>query len=47
MLAALAAGFEKYGTDEELQRYLRDVADHATTVAERVAGVPRDAGATS
>jgi magnesium transporter len=32
----LIAGFEKYGTDEELQRYLRDVADHATTVAERV-----------
>ena len=31
-------GFEKYGTDEELQRYLRDVADHATTVAERVDG---------
>jgi magnesium transporter len=38
MLDALAAGFEKYGTDEELQSYLRDVADHATTVAERVAG---------
>ena len=38
MLDGLAAGFEKYGTDEELQRYLRDVADHATTVAERVAG---------
>jgi magnesium transporter len=38
MLAALEAGFEKYGTDEELQRYLRDVADHATTVAERVDG---------
>ena len=38
MLDALAAGFAKYGTDEELQRYLRDVADHATTVAERVAG---------
>ena len=37
MLAALSSGFEKYGTDEELQRYLRDVADHATTVAERVA----------
>ena len=36
MLDALAAGFEKYGTDEELQRYLRDVADHATTVVERV-----------
>ena len=38
MLEALAAGFEKYGVDVELQRYLRDVADHATTVAERVAG---------
>jgi magnesium transporter len=38
MLEALTAGFEKYGTDEELQRYLRDVADHATTVTERVAG---------
>jgi magnesium transporter len=38
MLAGLMAGFEKYGTDEELQRYLRDVADHATIVAERVDG---------
>jgi len=38
MLDALTAGFEKYGTDEELQRYLRDVADHATTVVERVDG---------
>jgi magnesium transporter len=38
MLDALSAGFEKYGTNEELQRYLRDVADHATTVTERVAG---------
>jgi magnesium transporter len=37
MLEALVAGFEKYGTNEELQRYLRDVADHATTVTERVA----------
>jgi magnesium transporter len=36
MLGALEAGFEKYGTSEELQRYLRDVADHATTVVERV-----------
>jgi magnesium transporter len=35
MLAALAAGFTKYGVDEELQRYLRDVTDHATTVVER------------
>jgi magnesium transporter len=38
MLEALVAGFEKYGTNEELQRYLRDVADHATTVTERVFG---------
>jgi len=38
MLTGLMAGFEKYDTDDELQRYLRDVADHATTVAERVDG---------
>jgi magnesium transporter len=38
MLEALVAGFDKYGTNEELQRYLRDVADHATTVTERVFG---------
>ena len=38
MLGGLMAGFEKYGTDDELQRYLRDVADHATIVAERVDG---------
>jgi magnesium transporter len=38
MLEALVAGFEKYDTNEELQGYLRDVADHATTVVERVAG---------
>jgi magnesium transporter len=38
MLEALVAGFAKYGTDEELQKYLRDVADHATTVTERVVG---------
>jgi magnesium transporter len=36
MLNGLQAGFEKYETDEELQRYLRDVADHATIVVERV-----------
>jgi magnesium transporter len=36
MLDALSAGFAKYDTDEELQRYLRDVADHATTVVEQV-----------
>ncbi|MFB4276842.1 MULTISPECIES: magnesium/cobalt transporter CorA [unclassified Nonomuraea] len=38
ILNSLTAGFDKYGTEEELQRYLRDVADHATTVAERVDG---------
>ncbi len=38
MLTGLTAGFEKYGTDEELRRYLRDTADHATIVAERVDG---------
>ena len=38
ILDGLIAGFEKYHTDEELQRSLRDVADHATTVAERVDG---------
>ncbi|MBO0690009.1 MAG: magnesium and cobalt transport protein CorA [Candidatus Dormibacteraeota bacterium] len=38
MLDSLSAGYEKYGTPEDLQGYLRDVADHATTVAERVDG---------
>ncbi|WP_329596941.1 magnesium and cobalt transport protein CorA [Streptomyces pseudovenezuelae] len=38
MLHALMAGFTKYGTDEELQRYLRDVADHVTHTSERVDG---------
>jgi magnesium transporter len=36
MLEALFAGFHKYDIDEELRQYLRDVADHATTVVERV-----------
>jgi len=36
MLQGLMAGFDKYQTDEELQRNLRDVADHATIVVERV-----------
>ncbi len=38
VLAALTAGFDKYGTDEELQRYLRDVEDHLTQVIEQVSG---------
>ncbi len=38
MLHSLMAGFAKYGTDDELQRYLRDVADHVTHTSERVDG---------
>ena len=38
ILDGLTRGWDKYGTDEELRRYLRDVADHATTVVERVDG---------
>jgi magnesium transporter len=36
MLALLTAGFAKYGIDEELQRYLRDVDDHVTEIVERI-----------
>jgi magnesium transporter len=36
ILVALSAGFAKYGVDEELQRYLRDVEDHLTQICERV-----------
>lgn len=36
--SGLEGGFEKYHTDDELQRYLRDVVDHATIVVERVDG---------
>ena len=38
VLRALTAGFSKYGTDEELQRYLRDVEDHLTQVIEQIDG---------
>ncbi|WP_433239840.1 magnesium and cobalt transport protein CorA [Streptosporangium sp. CA-135522] len=38
MIEGFIAGSAKYGVDQELQRYLRDVADHAITVAERVSG---------
>ena len=31
-------GFDKYGTDEELQRYLRDVDDHVIEVVEQLDG---------
>jgi magnesium transporter len=38
VLDALTGGFARYDTDEELQRYLRDVTDHLTQVVERVDG---------
>ena len=38
ILGGLIAGSEKYGVDPELQRYLRDVQDHAIQITERVAG---------
>ena len=38
ILNGLVGGFEKYGIDPELQRYLRDVQDHAIQVTEQVAG---------
>ncbi|MGY1742904.1 MULTISPECIES: magnesium and cobalt transport protein CorA [unclassified Blastococcus] len=38
ILAAITAGFDKYGVDEDLRSYLRDVADHVTQVIERVEG---------
>ncbi len=38
VLHGLMAGFDKYGTDEELRRNLRDVDDHLTSVVEHVDG---------
>jgi magnesium transporter len=38
ILGGLMGGFDKYGIDPELQRYLRDVQDHAIQVQEQVAG---------
>ncbi|MBT2517955.1 magnesium and cobalt transport protein CorA [Streptomyces sp. ISL-90] len=35
MFSALERGFEKYGVDVELQRYLRDVLDHSIRAVER------------
>ncbi|MFI6322580.1 magnesium and cobalt transport protein CorA [Nonomuraea sp. NPDC050556] len=37
MIDGFIAGAAKYGLNPELQSYLRDVADHAITVAERIA----------
>ena len=36
ILTGLTGGFQKYRVDQELQRYLRDVADHVTVAAERI-----------
>ncbi|MFT4158174.1 MAG: magnesium/cobalt transporter CorA [Microbacterium sp.] len=36
MLEALLRGSDKYAVDEELQKYLRDVHDHALRIADRV-----------
>ncbi len=36
VISSLAAGFEKYRTDEELRRYLRDVEDHIIVVVEQL-----------
>ncbi|WP_110207164.1 magnesium and cobalt transport protein CorA [Nocardioides daejeonensis] len=38
VVRALTAGFAKYRTHDELQRYLRDVEDHLTVVIEQVDG---------
>lgn len=38
ILAALAGGFTKYGINEDLQQYLRDVDDHVTQVNEKIDG---------
>ncbi|BBG01221.1 magnesium transporter [Pseudonocardia autotrophica] len=38
VLNGLSAGFGKYGTNEELQRNLRDVQDHLVQVIERLDG---------
>jgi magnesium transporter len=38
ILAAITAGFDKYGVDEDLRSYLRDVADHVVQVNERAEG---------
>lgn len=38
ILSALSGGFDKYGISEELQQYLRDVADHTAQAVERIEG---------
>lgn len=38
MLGSLMAGADKYGIDQELQRYYRDVQDHAIQIQEVVSG---------
>lgn len=36
ILAALSRGFDKYGVDEELRQYLRDVDDHVASANESI-----------
>jgi magnesium transporter len=36
VFSSLTAGFDKYRTDEELRRYLRDVEDHIISVVEQL-----------
>lgn len=36
IIGGLSAGFSKYGVAEDLQEYLRDVADHAADALERI-----------
>ncbi|WP_350348641.1 magnesium and cobalt transport protein CorA [Agromyces sp. G08B096] len=38
MIGTLERGFDKYGVDLELQRYLRDVKDHSIRIVERGEG---------
>jgi magnesium transporter len=38
MLAGLQDGFDKYDVDDEMRRYLRDVADHNLQASDRVDG---------
>jgi magnesium transporter len=39
VLTGLIGGFDKYGIDDELRSYLRDVADHLTQVVDRLDGL--------
>lgn len=38
ILTDLSSGFDKYGVDEEMRKYLRDVQDHTIRIVERADG---------